>query len=385
VEALTLSIEPGEPTPNCVYYDQPINSVWYKYTPSADTILLADGEGGYYNGYIAVYTGSSISTLTEVGCSAYAYPFPQVAIEATAGVTYYFQAGQAGFFFEGVVPIVEDGGVEGLPGDPTRIFLNLSSQPVPACAPPQFSVPDPTGDQINPIIFGNEAGGGPVDYYQPDITSVSGGSDGQNFCMTVEFAEPIDPPNANTERSLSGIVQFDTDADRSTGIFPDSDYICPEPAGIRMEAVISFYDSAGALVPIITFAPGGPTQYAVARYDETSLTLIVPLSAIGGDTTFDVAVVFGAAGPFSDCAPNGGAIHSPTGAVTEPWPPGDVNCNNSAGPVDATLILQLNAGLLDELECEQVGDVNGDGRLDTVDASLLLQLWAELIPSLPEG
>ena len=201
--------------------------------------------------------------------------------------------------------------------------------------------------------------------------------------MTVQFADTIDPPG-NSERSLSGIVEFDTDANRSTGIFADSDYICPDPAGIRMEAVISFYSSVGVLLPITTFGPGGATEYAVARYGETSMTLIVPLSAIGGDTTFDFAVVFGAQGGYSDCAPNGGAIHSPTGTLTLPWPPGDVNCNNSAGPIDATLILQFSAGIIGTLECEQVGDVNHDGRLDTIDASLLLQLWAELIPSLPQ-
>jgi hypothetical protein len=386
VEALTLSLEPGEPVSSCSFYDPAISSVWYKYTPTADAILRADGEGGYYNAYVAVYTGTSISDLTEVGCSTSTYPFPQLAVEASAGQTYYIQAGQTQFFFGGGL---ETGpGVSGLPvpGDPTRVFLNLSSMPVPLCAAPQFTVQDPTGDQFGQIIFEGDAGFAPGDFYQPDITSVSGGSNGQDFCMTVQFADTIDPANTNSDRSLSGIVQFDTDANRSTGLFPDSDYICPAPAGIRMEAVISLYSSTGVLIPITMFTGGGggTTSYAVARYGETSITLIVPLSAIGGDTTFDVAVAFGAQYGFSDCAPNGGAIHSPTGETTLPWPPGDVNCNNSAGPIDATLILQFTAGMVDTLECEAVGDVNHDGRLDTVDASLLLQLWAELIPSLPE-
>jgi hypothetical protein len=51
--------------------------------------------------------------------------------------------------------------------------------------------------------------------------------------------------------------------------------------------------------------------------------------------------------------------------------------------IDAALILQLDAGLLQSLPCEASGDVNGDGLLNSIDAALILQYVAGLLPSLP--
>jgi plastocyanin len=62
---------------------------------------------------------------------------------------------------------------------------------------------------------------------------------------------------------------------------------------------------------------------------------------------------------------------------------GDVDCGGSVNAIDAALILQLGAGLLDELTCGQNADVNQDGATDSVDAALVLQLTAGLLDSLP--
>lgn len=62
--------------------------------------------------------------------------------------------------------------------------------------------------------------------------------------------------------------------------------------------------------------------------------------------------------------------------------PGDVNCDQQANPVDAALILQLDAGLIQQLVCPQNADVNGNGHTDAVDASLVLQFVAGLIDHL---
>jgi hypothetical protein len=50
---------------------------------------------------------------------------------------------------------------------------------------------------------------------------------------------------------------------------------------------------------------------------------------------------------------------------------------------DALLVLQLSAQLIAGLPCAQYGDVNGDGRIDTLDALLILQFAAGLIDSFP--
>jgi len=71
---------------------------------------------------------------------------------------------------------------------------------------------------------------------------------------------------------------------------------------------------------------------------------------------------------------------------TPPGPPasaGDVNCDENVDAIDAALILQLGASLVDDLACIQNGDVSGDGRVDAIDAAVVLQFVAGLLDSLP--
>ena len=70
--------------------------------------------------------------------------------------------------------------------------------------------------------------------------------------------------------------------------------------------------------------------------------------------------------------------------------PGDVNADGEVNTIDAFLLLQLHAGLIDLLpvpvpnpkDWYKPGDVNDDGRLDSVDAALSLQFHARLIDEL---
>ncbi|MCH8994430.1 MAG: hypothetical protein IH959_05605 [Chloroflexi bacterium] len=57
-----------------------------------------------------------------------------------------------------------------------------------------------------------------------------------------------------------------------------------------------------------------------------------------------------------------------------------MNCDGGfANSVDAALILQFDAALLDSLPCLDVGDPNEDGSVNSVDAALILQFTARLI------
>lgn len=80
---------------------------------------------------------------------------------------------------------------------------------------------------------------------------------------------------------------------------------------------------------------------------------------------------------------------TPTRTPTPPTGsrPGDVNCDGRVNAIDAALILQLDAGLISSLSCQQNADVNGDGRINAIDAALVLQFDAGLIDSLgsPSG
>ncbi len=62
---------------------------------------------------------------------------------------------------------------------------------------------------------------------------------------------------------------------------------------------------------------------------------------------------------------------------------GDASCDGVVNPLDAALILQLSAGLINTLPCPDAGDTSGDGTTNPLDAALILQFSAGLIGSLP--
>ena len=62
---------------------------------------------------------------------------------------------------------------------------------------------------------------------------------------------------------------------------------------------------------------------------------------------------------------------------------GDVDCDYDVSSIDAALILQLTAGIVSFLFCQESGDVNGDGNTTSIDAAIILQFTAGLIPNLP--
>jgi hypothetical protein len=69
------------------------NSVWYSFTPAADTTIEADSFGSNYSASISAWTGSR-GSLVQVACGG-----DQVVFNATAGTTYYFMvAGGSGGF-----------------------------------------------------------------------------------------------------------------------------------------------------------------------------------------------------------------------------------------------------------------------------------------------
>ena len=70
-------------------------------------------------------------------------------------------------------------------------------------------------------------------------------------------------------------------------------------------------------------------------------------------------------------------------ATEEPALTGDVNNDASITSVDALLVLQYVANLLEALANLGNADVNADGNIDSVDAALILQHVAGLLPSLP--
>jgi alpha-tubulin suppressor-like RCC1 family protein len=73
--------------------------------------------------------------------------------------------------------------------------------------------------------------------------------------------------------------------------------------------------------------------------------------------------------------------------ATPPYPVGDVNCDSSVNAIDAALVLQFGAGLLQvcgaKLPCQQNADVNHDVSVSGIDAALILQYTAGLLGHWP--
>jgi hypothetical protein len=63
--------------------------------------------------------------------------------------------------------------------------------------------------------------------------------------------------------------------------------------------------------------------------------------------------------------------------------PGDSNCDRVVNAIDAALVLQLTAALLEHLPCPANGDANDDGAVDAIDSALILQYGAGLLDTLP--
>lgn len=110
---------------------------------------------------------------------------------------------------------------------------------------------------------------------------------------------------------------------------------------------------------------------------ELTVTLSVFADAtIGGPLPIDAAVVNGKV----TCLAEG--VPTPTPKPTEPPPgakKGDVNCDHLINAVDAALVLQLTAGLIASLPCQELGDLNHDGQVSSVDAAIVLQQDAGLL------
>lgn len=67
----------------------------------------------------------------------------------------------------------------------------------------------------------------------------------------------------------------------------------------------------------------------------------------------------------------------------QPGDVGDASCDGNVNSIDAALILQSGAGLLQAIPCEEEADTNQDGTINSIDAALILQYSAGLLDQLP--
>lgn len=95
VSTVDATLEPNEPDPPCAF-GLAERTVWYEFTPGADTFVSVDTLGSTFDTVLAVWTGADLGSLEMVGCNDDALTLgAQLAFRAVSGTTYYIQA--AGF------------------------------------------------------------------------------------------------------------------------------------------------------------------------------------------------------------------------------------------------------------------------------------------------
>jgi PKD repeat protein len=95
VDLSTATTQASESSPSCVALQ---NTVWYAFTPATTGSVIA--RINQWGAGLGLYTGSSLTNLTKIGCSQDPSSF---TFRAQANTTYYFQVG--GWCCDGFGPI----------------------------------------------------------------------------------------------------------------------------------------------------------------------------------------------------------------------------------------------------------------------------------------
>lgn len=112
VDTSSSTVEAQEPTPAC-YGGNLLGSVWYAFTPSTSGSVSVTAFN--LNGnpvLVEAYTGSSLATLTDLGCRILLYNVATFHVDA--GVTYYIQVAIPDFY----------------QGGPTQVHIDVALPPV---------------------------------------------------------------------------------------------------------------------------------------------------------------------------------------------------------------------------------------------------------------
>ena len=185
---------------------------------------------------------------------------------------------------------------------------------------PTFTNADPTGD-----IFGFSG------MYQPDIIEIRGAFDADTFYLTVKFAGPVDPADAETGQEVMGLIDFDIDQNPATGFTSSTQYYCSSPpntppgmTGTDIRADL-FGVSNGSL-PLRDYRTYELVGHAPIIFSDNAFTAFLPLSppaVIGGDNSLDFTMALGSHYGPTDCAPNGTVISCNDGLCDKipPLPP----------------------------------------------------------------
>jgi len=91
LDLTAASTEGGEPSPSCAApFGGVSSSAWYRFTPTETGSISANAFSGGFSNVVAAYTGTSVTSLSEVACGVFGN---RMTFHAVANTTYYFQVG----------------------------------------------------------------------------------------------------------------------------------------------------------------------------------------------------------------------------------------------------------------------------------------------------
>jgi len=296
------SMEVGEPIPNCGGTG---TSVWFRLVPTSSGGLTATTAGSTFDTTLALYSGTSLGTLTQLACNDDSMDTQQsqLVVNVSAGSTYYLRlAGYAGE--AGAYTLTTSLG-DALPPSQCPTFTaparsaprwvggrtashRTTILPRAGLASPVAQIlDDPLGDdQTTP--------GNPV----VDIVAVEAGASVSEVTIRLDFGASTIPG------CVRGDIELDTDQNPLTGSAPmANDYL-----GVTQDLGVDYYLNLfdiGSGGDIGLWSTDGNFMGTVpVSITAHSLELTVPLALLGNDDgNMNIGVVVGNEAEPTDAAP----------------------------------------------------------------------------------
>jgi hypothetical protein len=326
VELTGATVEADEPMSTC--FDDPYfgggvgNTAWYKHTATRSSAIFVEPLEGFFSFFyptIVVWTGT-LGDLTEVACGSL------TGFETTAGETYYIQVGQLQY----------DGGYF-LPGEAIASF-SVEYHDMPECSGAEWSFTDPAHDIIDENPFPPDD-----DLVSPDVVEVRASSNAEWACLTVKFADPIEPNTTDVEKVIGVELVIDTDQSKYSGDLLDPNDPCRnDELGFEFFAYAN--NSRNLAAPVYKVNLGDVPEFGYGFQFSTndSITIALELENIG-DANFNVALrTYGADAWEVDCVLNHEYV--PVSPSTKSRF-GDVDCDGFVTLLDSAEVLQGAAGV----------------------------------------